>query len=224
MSGRTVAALGRYALANNLRTPHTWVGFGLLAAVTLLGSYVNSRGVGAWSLHTGFLTTGAYGCGLLVLRSGIIAQREGGLQTFLRANFVSASEHVTGAVLSLLGAWLLVAAAVTSIGALLPGAGLSLAAWYGWTIGLQLGLLLPFVVMTELVSSIEVPLLVPGLLWAVVFMAAYAVFDAEGIVAMIPPTTPGSWESTAPLLTRTAVSWGLGFGAVVAGAALGRGR
>lgn len=220
MKARRVAALGRYALANNLRTPHTWVGFALLAAIALLGAYTRYRSTGAWTLHHRFLANGTYIAAVFVLRSGIVAQREGGLQTFLRSNLTTPGEHVAGAVASLLGAWMLVTAAAFLAAFLIPGAGFRLAGWHAWTLALQVGLLLPFVLLTELVSAIEVPLLVPGLTWVVLFMAAYTVFGADGILWINPPTQPGSFASTAPLIVRLAMSCGVGFGAVLTGVVL----
>jgi hypothetical protein len=216
VSARRAIALARFALANNLRTPYTWVGAILMVAVAGLGVYSSARRGDGWVVDFSFLFDGAILAAIFGIRSGLIAQRTGGLQTFLRINFMSPLEHMTGAIISLLGGWLLVCAGVFVLALALPGAGPVDAAWYAAIFGLRSGVLLPFVIMAESVSTIELPFFLPGLAFmALLVTLALAVGELRAAMILVPPIVPGDIGTIVPSLTRLAGAWVLGFGVVL---------
>lgn len=216
MSLRRSVALARYALAYNLRTPYTWVGAALLVGLTVLGLYSSAAKGEGWALDFSFLFNGAMLGAIFGIRSGLIPQRTGGLQTYLRANFMSPIEHATGAILSLLASWLGLCAATFLLALILPGGGLTEAFWYTMNVGLRFGLLLPFVFMTETVSSIELPFFLPGVAYIGLLMTlVLTIGEVRAIAILAPPIVPGSLGSARPLLARFAVVNIVGFAAVI---------
>lgn len=220
MSPRRSMALARYALANNLRTPYTWVGALLMAAVAGLGLYSSAQRGDGWAVDFSFLFDGALLAAIFGIRSGLIAQRTGGLQTFLRMNFLSPLEHVTGAILSLVGSWLMVCAGVYVLALALPGSGPVDAAWYAAIFGLRSGVLLPFVIMAESATTIELPFFLPGLAYVVLLVTlSLTVGEVRTVTILLPPIQPGEIGTTVPSVARLAGAWGGGFGAVLGAAA-----
>lgn len=209
-------ALARYAVAGNVRTPYTWVGAFALVAMALLGAYSSARAGNGWAVDFRFLFDGGLLAAMFAVRSGLIAQRTGGLQAFLRANLVSPAEHLAGAILSLLASWLMVCAGVFLLTWLLPGGGIANAAWNAAVFGLRTGLLLPFVIVAESVSAIELPFFLPALAYLLLLLAlVIALGEIRAIAILAPPVQAGDFASTLPALLRFALVVPTGFGAVL---------
>lgn len=224
MSIRRSVALARYALVNNLHTPYTRVGALVMVALTILGLYSSARGGAGWVIDPSFVFDGALLGAVFGVRSGLIAQRTGSLQAFLRLNFMSPLEHMAGAVLSVLGAWLLVCAAVALLSLVLPGGGPADAAWNATVFALRTGVLLPFVLMAESVTDIELPFFVPGIAYVALLTAlAVTLGEARAIALAAPPMVAGEFGSTGPALLRLAIVMPAGM-AVVLGSTGVRGR
>lgn len=220
---RRIAAMARYSMAGNLRTPYTWVAGFLLLALALLGMYSSARrGIG-WQLSPSFLADGALLAAVFGLRSGLIDQRVTGLQAFLRLNMIAPTEHMTAAMASLFGTWLLLCAAVFGLALVLPGGGPGTAAWETWLFALRIFPLLPFTLLMESVSSIQLPFFVPALLWVGLVLVLAAVLGEGRAIALVhPPVVPGVYRSTAPRIARALVV-GSGGLALVAATTLLRG-
>ena len=221
---RRVLALARHSVDTNLRTPFTWTGAALLLAVALLGPLIALRNHGTWTFDPEMLGTGfAFGA-LFVVRSGIVEQRMGGLQDFLRVNFISPSEHVLAAVLSLSVIWLLYSAYAFAVGLALSGGDVGLAAWTVWLLALTLGMLLPFALMVECASDLRTPLFVPGFIYFAGLFALAAALGYQRMAVLLGLNADRAWPpSSLPLATRAAVSLVAGF-AVVMLVAWARGR
>jgi hypothetical protein len=213
---RRIVAMARYSLAGTLRTPYTWVAGILLLAIVCLGMYSSARKGLGWRLSTSFLADGAIVSAVFGLRSGLIAQRMSGLQGFLRMNLITPVEHMTAAMLSLLGAWLVLCAALFTVALVLPGGGLGLAAWETWLFALRILPLLPFTLLMESVSSIQLPFFVPALLWVGLVLVLVAVVgEGQAIALVSPPVEPGVYGSTGPRFARALVIGVAGFGVVL---------
>jgi hypothetical protein len=159
-AGRSVALAG-FSIRANLRSYLTLGGLVAFAAIALLGPVASLRNGHGWALDPDLLFYGYLTGGLFVLRSGLEQQREAGLQTFLRHNFCTPLEHGAGAVLALMGTWLLLTGLLFLLGLLCSAGDMAAAAWHAWSFGLALALLLPFVIMVESVSSLRIPMILP---------------------------------------------------------------
>jgi hypothetical protein len=159
-AGRSVALAG-FSIRANLRSYLTLGGLVAFAAIALLGPVASLRNGHGWALDPDLLFYGYLTGGLFVLRSGLEQQREAGLQTYLRYNFCTPLEHGAGAVLALMGTWLLLNGLLFLLGLLCSAGDMAAAAWYAWSFGLALALLLPFVIMVESVSSLRIPMILP---------------------------------------------------------------
>lgn len=221
MSPRRTAALARYALAGNLRTPYTWVGAGLFLVLTGLGLYSSARHGQGWVIDSSFVSYGAALAAVFGVRSGLIAQRTGGLQTYLRMNFMSPVEHMTGAVASLLASWLLVCAGVFLLTLVLPGGGVAEAAWETTVFAARSGVLLPFVIMTESATTIDIPFFLPALAYVGLLMIlVFSLGEIRAVTMLAPPMDPYDYGSAVPSLLRLAVVVPGGFGVVLLGTAV----
>lgn len=217
MTLRRTAALARYALANNLRTPYTTVGGILFLALSLLGLWGSARAGDGWVVDPSLAADGALLAAVFGIRSGLIAQRTGGLQTYLRMNFVSPVEHMAGAIAGLLASWLLVCAALFAVILVFPGGGLTEAAWQTTVFGLRTGVLLPFVVAVESVTTIDIPFFLPGIAYfGLLMVLVFTLGEVEAVAALAPPMEAYEYGSTVPSLLRVAVVLPVGFGAVLA--------
>ncbi len=158
-----VLALAGFALRSNLRSA-MWRG-GMVAFVLIAGfSLVSSwRSSGAWSLESDFLYFGYLTAALFCLRSGLAQQRETGLLTYLRHNFVQPLEHAAGVALALVGNWGLITALLFALALICSAGDAAAAAWLAWSYGLWMAVLLPFVLLVESVSGMRTPLLIPVL-------------------------------------------------------------
>lgn len=224
MSLRRSLVLARYALVGNLRTPYTRVGALLMVALALLGLYASARNGAGWVIDPSLLIDGALLGAVFGVRSGLISQRTGGLQAFLRLNFMSPLEHMAGAALSLLGVWLLVCAGVALLSLVLPGGGPAEAAWNATVFALRTGALLPFVLVAESISDIQLPFFLPGIAYVGLLMGlAITVGEAQATAILAPPMTAGDFGSTAPAVLRVAAVMPAGMG-IVLGATWVRGR
>lgn len=214
----------RYSMAGILRTPYTWVAGALLLAVVGLGMYSSARqGIG-WQLSPSFLADGALLAAVFGLRSGLIDQRTAGLQGFLRMNLITPVEHMGAAMISLLGTSLLLCSALFALALVLPGGGFATAAWQTWLFGLRIFPLLPFTLVMESVSSIQLPFFVPALLWVGLVLVLVAVLgEGQAIALVSPPVVPGDYGSTAPRIARALIIGAAGF-TVVLSATRVRGR
>lgn len=216
MSPRRTLALARYALAGNLRTPYTWAGAGLMVALSILGLVSSARRGDGWVLDPSFVFDGALLAAIFGIRSGLIAQRIGGLQTFLRQNLMPPVEHMAGAALSLLGAWLLVCAAVLVTVLLLPGGSPTEAVWNATVFALRTGVLIPFVLMAESVSDIRLPFVLPGLAYVVLIMTLVMTLgEPRAVTILAPPIENGNIASLGAPALRLVVILPAGLGMVL---------
>ncbi len=213
--GRSVA-LARYALAGNLRTPYTRSGAALFLALTLLGVYSSVRSGDGWTVDAALLFDGGLLAAVFGVRSGLIAQRVSGLQTYLRTNFVTPVEHMAGAIASLVASWVMVCAAVFAASWLLPGGGLEAAAWNATLFAVRTGVLLPFVIPAEAATTIEIPFFLPGLAYfGVLITLVFVLGEVEALMLLAPPMQRGDWASAAQGALRVAVALPAGFGAIL---------
>ena len=212
---RRVLALARHSVHTNLRTPFTWAGAALLIAVSLLGPVIALRNHGGWAFDPEMLGTGfAFGA-LFVVRSGLVEQRMGGLQDFLRVNYLTPSEHVLAAVLSLTATWLLYTAFALAVALVLSGDA-AWAAWTVWLLALTLAMLLPFALMVECASDLRTPLFVPGFIYFAALFALAAALGYQRMAALLGLNADRAWPaSSLPLAARAGVSLVVGFALVL---------
>ncbi len=216
MSPRRITALARYALATNTRTPYTWVGGVLLLAMTALGLWGSARGGDGWVVDLSMTFDGALLAAMFGLRSGLIAQRTGGLQTYLRMNFASPVEHMAGAMVALLVSWLLVCAALFLVVLVLPGGGPAEAAWQAAFFAVRTGPLLPFVIVAESTTTIDIPFFLPAMAFmGILMILVFTMGEVEAMTALAPPTQPGVFGSLTPSVVRVAWVWVVGFGGII---------
>lgn len=218
MTLQRIAALARYALASNLRTPYTLVGAVLFVALSLLGLWGSARTGHGWTVDPSLTSDGALLAAVFGFRSGLIAQRTGGLQTYLRMNFVPPVEHMAGGIVALLASWLLVCAGLFLIVLLFPGGGLTEAAWHTTVFALRTGVLLPFVIMVESVTTIDIPFFLPGIAYfGLLMVLVFTLGEVEAVAVLAPPMAAYDYESTLPSLARLGVVMPVGFTAVLVG-------
>jgi hypothetical protein len=197
MTAARAAALAVFAMRANLRSPMAVGGALAFAAIAALGPLASVSNGHGWVLDPDLLFYGYLTGSLFALRSGLEQQRDAGLQTYLRHNFATPVEHALGAVLSLVGTWLVLTGLLFLLAALYSGGDLGSAAWLAWSHGLGIAVLLPFVVMVESVSASRIPLLLPVLAYLALAMLLAAVIGAERMVAILgtggSPSDPRSW-------------------------------
>ena len=213
---RRVLALAHHSVHTNLRTPFTWTGAALLPLVALLGPLISLRNHGAWAFDPEMLGTGfAFGA-LFVIRSGLVEQRMGGLEDFLRVNFISATEHMLAAILSLAATWLLYTACAFAVAVVLSGGDVGLAAWTVWLLALTLAMLLPFALMVECTSDLRTPLFVPGFIYFAGLFALAAALGYRRMAALLGLDADPAWPpSSLPLAARAAASLVVGFALIL---------
>lgn len=219
MNGRSVA-LGRYALAANFRAPLARIGLVLVVVLALIGLLSQILRDGGWKVDPPFLFYGYALGGIFVVRSGLAEQREGELQTFLRLNFVTPVVHMLGAILSVLGSWLILTGFTFIVAAALSAGDVRMAAWFAWSYGLRIGMLLPLVLMVESVSTLRIPLFLPGVVWFAALITLTGVVGEERAIAIMSPAVEaGDFGSTVPIAVRAAGALVVGFLLVLAGTA-----
>jgi hypothetical protein len=207
---RRVGALARYALANNIRTPYTWAGGALFAGMTLLGLWSSARAGEGWAIDPSLTFDGALLAAVFGIRSGLIAQRTGGLRIYLRMNFLSPLEHWAGLLLSLVGSWLLVCLALFAVELVLPGAGLADAAWQVSFFAVRTAVVLPFVLVAEQVTTIEIPFFLPALVYfGAVVVLVLSLGQVEAMATLAPPVRPYDYGTLLPSLGRVGVAWAI---------------
>lgn len=224
MSPRRVVALARHAVHANLAMPFTWCGGAVVAGAALLGPVLSLWRFDTWALDGDLLGTGfAFGA-LFVVRSGIAEQRTGGLQDFLRLNFVTPLEHVAAAALSIVASWLVLAAFTWAGGAALSPGDVRAVTWTVWILLLGLGMLLPFALMVECASDLRTPLVIPGFVYFATLLTLGATMGPHEATALFGLNTdPASFRSSLPLAARAGVLFAAGTALVLGGTAL-RGR
>jgi hypothetical protein len=220
-----IMALGWFAMRTNLRSPMAIGGLvacGLVAALGPLLSWTGGRG---WRVDGDLLFYAYLVGGLFVLRSGVEQQREGGLQAFIRHNLASPVEHALGAVVALLGAWLLLTGLLFLLTLLLSFGDVATAAWYAWAFGLALSLFLPFALMVESVSSFRIPLILPLILYmALAVGLALTVGEARTAAILGISADRSDPASSLRLAARAALVAPLGFAMFVASVWVRAGR
>lgn len=221
MSAVRTLAVAAHMARCSLRSGLTRAGLGAIVLIPLLGPVASLTRGGGWTLDRELYLCGFVVGSLLAIRSGLGEQRERALDTFLRCNFVTRSEHALAVLLSLVTAW----AAVCGMGLLAAlvasGADLRLAAWATGTLAARSALLLPLVPPVEAVSRLRTPFLVAAL-------AAIAVGLGLSVVAGEPtllrvfgsPGEPGDLGALGPLSARAVLVMAPGFAAYLAAAAL----
>lgn len=215
---RRTAALARYAVAGNLRSPYTWAGGCLFVALALLGLWGSARAGDGWVVDTALVFDGALLAAVFGVRSGLIAQRTGGLQTFLRMNFVSPVEHVAGATVAIVVSWLLVCTALFLAVLVLPGGGPGEAAWRVTVFALRTGILLPFVLLAESVTTIDIPFFLPAVAYfGLLVILIFTLGEIRAVAALAPPMAAYDYASTVPSVVRLAVVLPTGFTLVLGG-------
>jgi hypothetical protein len=210
-------ALGCFAVRTNLRSPMALGGLVACVVVATLGPLLSWTGGRGWLLEGDLLFYAYLVGGLFVLRSGVEQQREGGLQSYIRHNLATPVEHALGAVLALLGAWLLLTGLLFLMALLLSMGDVATAAWYAWTFGLGLGLFLPFTLMVESVSSFRIPLVLPLILYmALAVGLALTVGEARTAAILGISANRSDPASSLRLAARVALVAPLGFAVFVA--------
>jgi len=199
-------ALAAFAIRTNARSAITAGGMLGFIAIALLGPIVSMKNGTGWTLDPDLLFFGYLTGALFVLRSGLEQQRECGLQTFLRHNFSSPLEHGLGAVLSLLGTWLLLTTALFALALVCSAGDVATAAWHAWALGVPLAVLLPFVIMVESVSSLRIPMILPVLAY-LALAVTLALTMGEARMAAILGLTPDRGDPATSL--RLAVRIGM---------------
>lgn len=216
MTARRPLALARFALGNNLRTPYTWVGAALMVALTALGVWGNARAGEGWVVDPGTIFDGALLAAVFGVRSGLIAQRTGGLQTYLRMNFVSPVEHMTGMMAGLVTSWLAVCAGVFVLNLVLPGGGLQDAAWQAMLFGVRTGILLPFVLVAESITTIDIPFFLPGIAYFGLLMTlVFTLGEVRAVTTLAPPMAAYDYGTAVPSLLRLVAILVAGFGVIL---------
>jgi hypothetical protein len=210
-------ALGCFAARTNLRSPMALGGLAACVLVATLGPLLSWTGGRGWLLEGDLLFYAYLVGGLFVLRSGVEQQREGGLQSYIRHNLATPLEHALGAVLALLGAWLLLTGLLFLLALLLSMGDVATAAWYAWTFGLGLSLFLPFTLMVESVSSFRIPLVLPIILYmALAVGLALTVGEARTAAILGISADRSDPASSLRLAARAALVTPLGFAVFVA--------
>jgi hypothetical protein len=132
-------------------------------------------------------------------------------------NFASPVEHMSGAIGALLVNWLLVCAGLFVVCLILPGGGPAEAAWQASAFATRTGQLLPFVIMAESATTIEIPFFLPALIYmAIIVVLTFTLGEVETMAAFAPPVQPYHYATLTPYVVRSAISWGAGFGAILA--------
>ncbi len=210
-----ISALARYALANNLRTPYTWAGAALFLALAVLGLWGSARAGDGWVVDPSLTFDGALLAAVFGVRAGLIAQRTGGLQTYLRMNFVSPVEHLAGATLSLLASWGMVCIGLFVLNLVLPGGSVTEAAWQASFFAVRTGVLIPFVLLAETATTIDIPFFLPAVAYIGLLMVlVFSLGEVEAIAVLAPPVRSYHYGSLGPSVARAATVWAVGFPAV----------
>jgi hypothetical protein len=218
-------ALGCFAVRTNLRSPMALGGLAACVLVATLGPVLSWTGGRGWLLEGDLLFYAYLVGGLFVLRSGVEQQREGGLQSYIRHNLATPVEHALGAVLALLGAWLLLTGLLFLVTLLLSMGDVATAVWYAWTFGLGLSLFLPFTLMVESVSSFRIPLVLPLILYmALAVGLALTVGEARTAAILGISADRSDPASSLRLAARAALVAPLGFAVFVASVWIRAGR
>ena len=221
---RRILGLARHAVHANLSMPFTRAGAALVAGVVLLGAILSLTREGRWALDADLLGTGLAFGAIFVIRSGLVEQRMGGLQDFLRVNFVTPLEHMAASVLSLVAAWLALGAWTWLVGVVVSLGDIGTVSWTVWVTMLVLGILLPFTLMIECVTDLRTPFVIPGFVWVAGLLTLGVTIGTQETITLLGLNTDPAWfPSSYPLVRRTLVTLALGFALVLAGTAI-RGR
>lgn len=200
-----VLAVARFALWSNLRRGLTRAGLLLGVLLMLLGSVVAVANDLAWGFDEQFGFFGFLVMALFGLRSGLQEQSELGMTTFLRCNVLRPVEHALAMVLSLLGAWVAICAAVFLAILIVSGGRVGLAGWYTASWGVRTLLLLGFVPLVERVASFRLPLFVPALAYVTLLVALTLLLPESEAIALFVPTELGDLGALRELALQAAV-------------------
>jgi hypothetical protein len=220
-------ALAAFALRTNLRSPVSLGGLAAFVAIAGLGPVGSWRTGAGWALDADLLFYGYLTGGLFVLRSGLEQQRETGLDVFLRHNLASPVEHAIGAVLALLGSWLLLTGLLLALALASSAGDAGAALWYTWVFALGIALLVPFVPPVESVATLRIPFILPVLgFLALIVGLSLAVGEAEMVAILGVGAERPEPASSLRLALRVAIVMPavLGLFVVVAGLRGGRPR
>ena len=209
-----MVALARFDVSHGLRSPYAWVGGGFLILLTVLGVVASARAGRGIAVDPGFVFDGALLAAVFGVRSGRVARRKNGLRPYL-SSFVTPVEEAGADILALLTVWGLVCGAVLLLNLPGPG-GAGDAAWHATVFAVRTGVLLPFVVIAESVTTIEIPFFPPVLAFVGLLMTlVLTVGEAEAVAALAPPLPRGDWTAAAAVAGRTGAVLTLGFGALL---------
>ncbi|MDX1673735.1 MAG: hypothetical protein R3314_02940 [Longimicrobiales bacterium] len=211
---RRVVALARFDVSHGLRSPYAWVGGALLILLTVLGVVASARAGRGIAVDAGFVFDGALLAAVFGVRSGRVARRTSGLRPYL-SGFVTPVEEAGADILALLTVWGLVCGAVLLLNLPGPG-GAGDAAWHATVFAVRTGVLLPFVIVAESVTTIEIPFFLPVLAFVGLLMTlVLTVGEAEAVAALAPPMPRGEWTTAGPVAARTGLVLALGIGVLV---------
>lgn len=214
-------AVAEFAVRANLRSGLAIGGLAAFAAIAMLGPVASLRNGNGWVLDADLLFYGYLTGGLFFLRSGLEQQREAGLQTYLRHNFCTPLEHALGAVLSLMGSWLILTAALWLAGLLGSAGDLATATWYAWAFGLALAVLLPFVLVVESTATLRLPLILPVIGYFTLAIVLALTLGEVRMAELLGFTVErGDLSSSLRLAGRVAVVLPVGMALYLAGVAL----
>jgi hypothetical protein len=209
-------ALAAFAMRTNFRSAIARGGLVAFAGIAALGPILSWHNGQGWAVDADLLFYGYLTGALFALRSGLEQQRETGLMTFLRHNFATPGEHAVGAVLALVGGWLLLTAALFVLGLAFSAGDYGAAGWHAWTFGLALSLLLPFVIAVESVSAFRIPLILPVIGYMALAVVLALTVGEERMVAILGITADrADPASSLRLATRAGLVVPLGMAAFV---------
>jgi hypothetical protein len=131
-------------------------------------------------------------------------------------NFASPVEHMAGAMVALLISWLLVCAALFLVVLVLPGGGPAAAAWQAAFFAARTGMLLPFVIVAESTTTIDIPFFLPAMAFmGILMILVFTMGEVEATTALAPPAEPGVFRTLVPSVVRVAWVWVVGFGGII---------
>lgn len=200
-----IVAVARFALWTNLRRGLTRGGGVLGIFLMLLGPVIAMARDLAWSFDEQFGFFGFLVIALFGLRSGLQEQKELGMMTFFRLNFLRPVEHALALVLSLLGSWVALCTVTFLAILIISGGRVGLAGWFAASWGVRTLLLLGFVPLVERVASFRLPLFVPALAYMTLLVTSTLLLPEAEAIALFVPTGVGDLDALRALALQAAV-------------------